>query len=134
MSKYSVRKVKTFRGREGHGFNAELLCDNIPVAFVMDEANGGTYHYEWYDLKSPRIPVEVVEYGRSRTLQCTPEEAKLRAAINGKTYTCEINNQVYDVGIDMFVGMLVDEWETVKKAKRAERASRRNASLQGASI
>jgi len=31
----SVRKIKTFRGTEGYGFNAELCADGKPVAFVL---------------------------------------------------------------------------------------------------
>src|ERR1035437_5586271 len=44
----TVRKVKTFQGRKGEGFNAELVVDGKPVCFVIDEANGGMFHYDWY--------------------------------------------------------------------------------------
>ncbi|MEI6423293.1 MAG: hypothetical protein WCP55_13810 [Lentisphaerota bacterium] len=45
---YSLRKVKTFIGNEGRGFNAELLRDGRPVAFVIDSAQGGEFEYQWY--------------------------------------------------------------------------------------
>ena len=45
---YSLRKVKTFKGYEGQGFNAELLRDGRPVAFVIDSAQGGEFEYQWY--------------------------------------------------------------------------------------
>lgn len=47
MNQYSVTKVKQFRGNEGYGFNADLLCNGKKVAFVYDDANGGMYRYEW---------------------------------------------------------------------------------------
>lgn len=47
MSNYSITGLKTFRGNEGYGFNANLLIDGRKVAFVYDDANGGCYRYEW---------------------------------------------------------------------------------------
>jgi hypothetical protein len=44
---YSVTGIKSFRGREGYGFNATLHRDGRKVAFVIDEANGGCFRYEW---------------------------------------------------------------------------------------
>ena len=43
----TVKNVKTFRGMEGDGFNANLYFDNKKICFVMDSANGGEYDYEW---------------------------------------------------------------------------------------
>lgn len=53
--KYSVNGIKTFRGMEGHGFNANLLADGKKVCFIMDEGNGGCYSYEWADNKEPKV-------------------------------------------------------------------------------
>lgn len=44
----TIRKFKSFRGMEGYGFNAELLYCGKPVAFVIDEANGGCLDWQWY--------------------------------------------------------------------------------------
>lgn len=46
---YSLRRVKTFRGREGSGLNAELLRDGKVVAFITDEGNGGMMWFDWTD-------------------------------------------------------------------------------------
>lgn len=46
---YSVKGVKNFRGNEGYGFNATLYKDGKAIAFVIDDANGGCYSYEWKD-------------------------------------------------------------------------------------
>ena len=61
---YSVRNVKQFRGREGHGFNATLYRDNVKVALVMDAANGGEYRFEW------------VDYRRGKTVRVHPDPYK----------------------------------------------------------
>jgi len=44
----TIRKFKTFVGMEGHGFNAELMAEGKPVAFVIDDANGGCLNWHWY--------------------------------------------------------------------------------------
>lgn len=46
---YRVTGVKTFRGREGYGYNATLWRGEKKVAFVMDEGCGGEPRYEWTD-------------------------------------------------------------------------------------
>lgn len=38
---YTIAKIKTFIGNEGQGLNAVLVKDGKPVAFVLDDANGG---------------------------------------------------------------------------------------------
>lgn len=48
---YEIRKFKSFRGREGYGFNLELWKDGVKVAFVMDDASGGSYRFDWFDKK-----------------------------------------------------------------------------------
>jgi len=44
-----MKNVKTFRGREGEGFNATLYINGQKSAFVFDDASGGPYNYEVYD-------------------------------------------------------------------------------------
>jgi hypothetical protein len=47
LTAYTVRNVKTFIGMEGQGFNATLCRDGKPIAFVIDDANGGCFHFQW---------------------------------------------------------------------------------------
>lgn len=49
--KYTVTKIKTFRGREGHGLNATLCRDGNAVAFILDDGNGGMVDFDWADQK-----------------------------------------------------------------------------------
>lgn len=46
---YTLRKVKTFRGMDGQGLNAELLRDGKVVAFLIDEGCGGMMRFDWMD-------------------------------------------------------------------------------------
>ncbi len=47
--KYAVAKIKTFRGMEGSGLNADLLRDGKKVAEILDEGSGGPVSYDWVD-------------------------------------------------------------------------------------
>jgi len=120
---YSVRNVKQFRGREGHGFNATLYRDNVKVALVMDAANGGEYRFEWVDYHTlPKQDVVWATYqGNLCTLRCTPEEAKLYEFIRGKTCEFPISEtEVHAMAIDpdIFVSELVENYQNEKRFAR----------------
>ena len=40
-SKFSVKGVKTFLGRDGHGVNAKLFFENKKIGQLIDSGNGG---------------------------------------------------------------------------------------------
>ena len=45
-----LKKVKTFRGHEGHGLNAEVWVDGVKTAYVVDDASGSIcYDFTVYD-------------------------------------------------------------------------------------
>ena len=115
-----MRKVKTFRGREGDGFNAELCRDGKPVAFVMDDANGGMYRWEWYDRSEPRVKKTVEGYdGKPFERTMTPEEAKLEdhvATLPKESW--EYDAELHAVTDEIFVGGLVDDVANDKRMKR----------------
>lgn len=62
---YSLRKVKVFEGQEGMGFNAELLRDGRPVAFVINSANGGEFDYQWYCVDNKEM-LKLREFARAQ--------------------------------------------------------------------
>ena len=41
-----LKNVKTFRGMEGIGINADLYINGVKCLFVIDDANGGGMTYE----------------------------------------------------------------------------------------
>lgn len=47
--KLELKKVKTFRGREGYGLNAEIWVNDRKAAYIIDEGNGGMYRYDIHD-------------------------------------------------------------------------------------
>lgn len=116
MSKYTVRKVKTFVGHEGHGFNAELLRDGVPVAFAIDEGNGGDVRFDWYDRR--HVPIELLRHGANKpvTLKVPIESAALHEHIKGQTRT--EYGETFPLSMDMFVAELVDEHKMLAAIKR----------------
>lgn len=46
---YTLKGVKTFRGRDGYGLNATLCRGKKKVAFIMDAGNGGMIDIDWVD-------------------------------------------------------------------------------------
>ena len=49
---WTVAKVKTFMGREGHGFNCELRYKGDPVCFIINSADGGDFRWQWCQAMS----------------------------------------------------------------------------------
>jgi len=47
--KYTLTKIKTFRGRDGHGLNATLNRDGKAIAEILDEGSGGMVDFDWLD-------------------------------------------------------------------------------------
>jgi hypothetical protein len=123
MSGYTVRKVKKFMGREGHGFNAELVRDGVPVAFVLNNADGDCHRFDWYD-KSGRETIDVSDYPHEaqRLASVFPGEAALRGHILGRTMT--ILGEEHRLTPDMFVAELIDNHEfTLVMRRRCKKST-----------
>lgn len=72
MSVFSLSKIKSFEGRQGHGFSAEITRDGAAVASVLDEANGGMMRIDWFTGKgaarkygNPEAAKELIELARA---------------------------------------------------------------------
>lgn len=104
---YSVTKVKTFRGREGEGFNATLLCNGKPVAHVDDDANGGCYDFHW--LAKDRAQAQADEAALNAYVKTLPE------------FTVFGTTLEHDA--DTFVSELVEEVSLRKQFARMIKAS-----------
>ena len=96
FNRYTVRNVKTFLGTEGYGFNATLCRDGKPVAFVIDDANGGCFHFQWTS------PIE---------------EAALEAVCK-QTPPTDFEGLSIVHKADRFLSQLVDNYENDKRLKR----------------
>lgn len=49
FGEYLVKNVKSFIGREGHGFNANLYRGKKKIAFTYDDASGGEIRVDWVE-------------------------------------------------------------------------------------
>jgi len=54
FGEYLVKNVKSFQGREGYGYNANLYRGKKKVAFCKDMANGGDVDIDWIVGKIPK--------------------------------------------------------------------------------
>lgn len=52
---YTVKNVKTFRGKERDGFNTDLYRDDKKVAFVINDGSGGRFAYRFVNEKERAI-------------------------------------------------------------------------------
>ena len=118
LKNYSIKVLKTFEGNEGIGFNAYLLRSGKKVCYVIDAAQGGEYEYRWEDSEAPRVPVTYQGIrGAKNTFKGTPEEKIL----NDLLLTLPPEKSEYGdmyVGVDGFIGGLIDEAEIVSQYRR----------------
>ncbi|MDP2692748.1 MAG: hypothetical protein Q8O88_03870 [bacterium] len=111
--KLELKNVKTFRGMEGHGLNADLYVDGKRVCFVMDEGNGGCFNYqphgkEGAEMMANRETInELHNYARSlpkRLIECG----------NGKFFALQPN-------LDTLINDAYSEVEKAKSLKKIEK-------------
>jgi hypothetical protein len=96
---YSVRNVRTFKGREGTGYTATLCCDGKAVAEVTEEANGSYLYFRWKDQTE-----EPVLKGHVKTLPAVE-------------YPSFAPGERFDVTPDLFVSTLVETYLFEKNLK-----------------
>ena len=120
QQEYTVKSVKSFVGMEGHGFNASLYRNGKKVAFVIDDANGGDYHFQWCDWKVPKVEIHITTHeGKPHTFKGTPEEKILYEII--ETLPKESSEYFPDglkVSVDTFVSKIIDKFESERWMKR----------------
>ena len=119
MPEYTVKNVKSFRGREGYGFNCTLYRDGKRVATVDDAAHGGDYHYHWLDFKEPRVEVTIRNHkDEPYTFKVTSEEKILCEHTDPMFYDKEFDGKRLRMGNDGFVNGLVAKYEENKDYKK----------------
>lgn len=114
---YSVTKIKTFRGMEGGGYNADLLRDGKKVAFLCDDASGGPLRIEWCDEKAPKVNVLAAPSDPKAepvTYKGTPEELLLTAFCRALP-SYEAHGMTFNMTPDTFVDDLVNMHGCAKK-------------------
>lgn len=108
LSTYTVGQIKSFQGREGYGFNANLYRDGKKVAFVYDDASGGMFHYDW--LAKDRAQATAEEAAFAAAAKAQPQIDLGPEVVNGA-------GVMLDCDPDTYMARLVDEAETTKKVR-----------------
>ena len=99
--KYEIKKLKTFKGMEGGGYNCDLYRDGIKVAEIIQSGDGGETNIQW-TVKG--------------------EADKLREHTKDMYYPPELldcKERPLKMGMDGFIEELVIQFEVNKKLARA---------------
>jgi hypothetical protein len=118
-SKYQVKNVKSFQGRQGYGYECSLYRGGKRVAKVVDTASGGEVDFYWEDSKETRVDVTVHGCSdRVCTFKATPEEKILLEHVGPMFYEePSFDGKPMRLGIDGFLAQLVDKFEEMKQYK-----------------
>jgi hypothetical protein len=92
---YTVKNVKSFRGREGIGFSCSLYKEDAKIAYVMNAANGAEHHYEFDQGQEKKA---FMEYCKSLPPMQTPYGPLAMSP-------------------DMVVSRMVDEYEQTRQLR-----------------
>lgn len=103
---FDIKKFKSFIGNEGHGFNAELWMDGQKAAFVIDDASGGEYQWEWYTKAQEDKYNSYVKALPKEQIEPDAEAWEKKMYPDGR----EISNEC-------FMALIVDAHETLKRIK-----------------
>lgn len=121
----TLKNVKTFNGMEGQGFSATMYVDGKVCCDVIDDANGGCYHYNVaYDRKAgARVAGAEALLDKAhafcKTLPLTPWPESCGGGEGPD------GSKGYQPDLDAFVSELVQQIDTEKRLARA----RKNATL-----
>jgi hypothetical protein len=89
---FSLKKIKTFRGHDGNGLNADIYYNGKFVAYFTDLADGGDPDIDF-------IP-------ESKSLK---SQMKNNAAELGKKYAARYRNDMLEWDLDRIVAIIVED-------------------------
>jgi len=99
---YHVKNVRSWVGRSGYGFSATLYNEKEKIALLTNEGRGGATFIEEI---SPIEKDNLTSFVDNIPLI---DASELGLPSSGET----------KVGLEMFLGALIDQWETNKRIKR----------------
>lgn len=112
-----MNAVKTFLGREGHGYSCNLLLNQKKVAEVLCQADGGPTRFHWLDKKNVatvstrNYKDEVVQH------QGTEEEAKFENMVMSLPKISQSGMSDMTTNADIVVDDMVNDFLVAKKVK-----------------
>jgi hypothetical protein len=108
-----IKKVKTFRGMEGYGLNADIHINGVKCMFVIDEGNGGEFRYETNrDPKKQHIIDE--------NIRILEDYIKSLPAKKMKMGDSEFE---IDMDMDIYIDDVLMEQETMKRLNKLQKNS-----------
>lgn len=81
ISNYSVKAIKTFRARNGHGYSCNLLKDGKKVAEILEEGRGGELRVDWMDYTAKTTVISNGYDSKEVSYQGTFEESLFHAQV-----------------------------------------------------
>lgn len=81
INNYSVKAIKTFRARNGHGYSCNLLKDGKKVAEILEEGRGGELRVDWMDYTAKATVISNGYDIKEVSYQGTVEESLFHAQI-----------------------------------------------------
>lgn len=117
IDNYSVNAVKTFVGREGHGYSCNLLLYGKKIAEVLCQADGGPTRFHWVDNKSVatvstrNYKDEIIQH------QGTQQEAMFESVVMGMPKITQVGMPDMSTNADIVVDDMVNDFLVAKKVK-----------------
>ena len=84
MSKFEIKSLKTFTGREGHGFDCDLFIEKIKVYHVRDNADGGCFRWDLY----PGVEQKRLSQELKRIISKMPQK-------NWGNFKCDMTEDIF---------------------------------------
>jgi hypothetical protein len=109
---FEIKKLKSFMGNEGYGFNAELWMDGRKAAFVIDDASGGGFQWHWEN--------ELLEQKFHDYVKALPVE---KLSDDAEDWEKEMYPNGRELNDECFLAAMVDQHCAGTKIKRAVKKS-----------
>ncbi len=108
---YHLKKVKTFNGMEGGGYEADVYLGKKKIAHAFNEGSGGCDHLHFFD-RADRAPFEAFVVAWYETSTAKTEWQKLTEQYGGDP------NASNDFKMESWIGSIIDRMEEEKWLKR----------------
>lgn len=118
FGEYSVKKVKTFMGHEGGGYNADLYRGKKKVATVIDQGDGGEPYIYWVDVEAKIVPITITNHKDEKcTFHGTPEQKLFKEHLETLPLQKEFDMELR-VSDDWFLSALVEAYEEGEQLRK----------------
>jgi len=115
-----LKNIKTFKGMEGYGLNADIYINGMKCMFVIDSANGGEFDYSDYSHNNPQAGQMKANIKLlTDYIANLPEEPLI---INDKPYMKDGQVVMMKTNMDMYINDILVKQEEQKAEEKFEKA------------